>query len=104
MYYCDNDCISHIKYIDGKRIHRQVFCAIYPTVSTVSMDLLKKHSMYIPGDSMFHENEYVVPERAMNLFISLNGGVDKYMAFEFSSVIQDDTMCFLLKDPFEEWG
>lgn len=95
MYYCDNDCISHIKYIDGKRIHRQVFCAIYPTVSTVSMDLLKKHSMYIPGDPMFHENEYVVPERAMNLFISLNGGVDKYMAFEFSSVIQDDAMCFL---------
>lgn len=75
------DSIGKIKKINGKKVYREIFCEVKPSTRTRYMDVIEKHTMYFPdenGYSYFRQREYVIPERDMNLFISLNGGIDEY--------------------------
>lgn len=78
---CEYDAIGKIKVIDGKKVFREIFCEVKPSKHTRYMDVIEKHTMYFPdenGYSYFNQGEYVIPERDINLFISLNGGIDEY--------------------------
>ena len=78
---CKYDAIGKIKMIDGKKVFREIFCEVKPSTRTRHMDVIEKYTMYFPdenGYSYFNQGEYVIPERDMNLFISLNGGIDEY--------------------------
>lgn len=72
------DCIGKIKTIDGRKVYRDIFCEVRPSNYTRHLEVIEKYTMYDPNDSYFRENEYVIPERDMNLFVSLNGGIDEY--------------------------
>ena len=75
------DSIGKIKVINGEKIHRTIFCEIKPSKHTCHMEVIEKHTMYFPdenGYSYFRDGEYDIPERDMNLFISLNGGINEY--------------------------
>jgi len=50
--------------------------------------LEKKFRMFDPdydGYQYFHEGDYCVPEREMNMFISANGGIDVYTTISVPS-------------------
>lgn len=77
------DCIGRIKIgKNGEKIFRDIFCTVNPSCATVDMEMLQKYSMYTPGYGMFREQDYVIPERDMNLFLNQNGGVDVYRTFD----------------------
>ena len=89
------DSIGKIKVINGKRIHRTIFCEIKPSKCTCHMEVIEKYTMYFPdenGYSYFRDSEYNIPERDMNLFISLNGGVDEYLTISVPYTMYADTM------------
>lgn len=92
LHSAEWDCIGKIKVINGKKIYRDIFCEIKLSPFTQNMDVIKKYSMYSPDDSYFRENEYVVPERDMNLFVSLNGGIDKYQTVDIPAYMYEDMM------------
>lgn len=89
------DCIGKIKVIGGKKIYRDIFCQVKPSKLTRHMEVIEKYTMYFPdgnGYSYFDNDEYVIPERDMNLFVSLNGGIDEYQTVSVSAYMYDDMM------------
>ena len=72
------DPISAPKFIDGKKVYRKIFCTIKN--AKCGMDQIKCRCMYISGAewNYFHENDYCIPERELNMFINDNGGIDTY--------------------------
>lgn len=86
------DCIGKIKVIDGRKVFRDIFCEIRQSNRTRHMDVIEKYAMYDSNDSYFRENEYVIPERDMNLFVSLNGGIDKYQTVDVPAYMYEDMM------------
>lgn len=57
------------------------------------MDVIERYSMYVPDDrgcSYFCDDEYTIPERDMNLFISLNGGIDEYRTISLPAMMMSD--------------
>lgn len=64
------------------------------------MDVIEKYTMYDSNDSYFRENEYVIPERDMNLFVSLNGGIDKYQTVDVPAYMYEDMM-WVFHDKYE---
>lgn len=94
------DCIGKIKVIDGRKVFRNIFCEIRPSNRTRHMDVIEKYTMYGPNDSYFRENEYVIPERDMNLFVSLNGGIDKYQTVDVPAYMYEDMM-WVFHDKYE---
>ena len=92
---CKYDAIGKIKMIDGKKVFREIFCKVIPSTRTRYMDVIEKHTMYFPdenGYSYFSQGEYVIPERDMNLFISLNGGIDEYNTISVPYYMYSDMM------------
>ena len=89
------DCIGKIKVINGKKIYRNIFCEVRPSNYTRHLEVIEKYTMYDPNDSYFRENEYVIPERDMNLFVSLNGGIDKYQTVDVPAYMYEDMMWVL---------
>lgn len=89
------DSIGKIKMINGKKVYREIFCEVKPSTRTRYMDVIEKHTMYFPdenGYSYFRQGEYVIPERDMNLFINLNGGIDEYRTISVPYYMYSDTM------------
>lgn len=89
------DSIGKIKMINGKKVYREIFCEVKPSKHTRYMDVIEKHTMYFPdenGYSYFNQGEYVIPERDMNLFISLNGGIDEYRTISIPYYMYSDMM------------
>lgn len=89
------DCIGRIKTINGKKVFRDIFCDVKPSKGTKHMDVIGKYTMYDPdenGYSYFREDEYVIPERDMNLFVSLNGGIDEYATISVPYYMYCDAM------------
>lgn len=62
------------KYINGKPVYRWLFCRIQENKRTKGIGDLENRKMGYP----FLPNEYIIPEREINLFISINGGIDEY--------------------------
>ena len=89
------DCIGKIKVIGGKKIYRDIFCQVKSSKLTRHMEVIEKYTMYFPdanGYSYFNEDEYVIPEHDLNLFVSLNGGIDEYQTVSVSAYMYDDMM------------
>lgn len=86
------DCIGKIKMIDGRKVYRDIFCEVRPSNYTRHLEVIGQYTMYDPNDSYFRENEYVIPERDMNLFVSLNGGIDKYQTVDAPAYMYEDMM------------
>lgn len=61
------------KIINGKRVYRWICCKITCTTGMmVGKEILKPYAMDYLG------LDYIVPEKMLNLFIHLNGGIDEY--------------------------
>lgn len=89
------ESIGKIKMINGKKVYREIFCVVKPSARTRYMDVIEKYSMYSPdekGYSYFRKGDYVIPERDMNLFISLNGGIDEYQTISIPYYMWSDMM------------
>lgn len=87
------DCIGKIKVVKGERIYRDIFCAVTKAPETQHMDVIERYSMYVPDDngcSYFCDDEYTIPEKDMNLFISLNGGIDEYRTISLPAMMMSD--------------
>ena len=71
------DAISPPKMIDGKPVFRKIFCSIK---GSGDLSVIKHRSLYNPDWewNYFHENDYDVKEREMNMLIRDNGGIDVY--------------------------
>ena len=81
LHASECDSIGKIKVINGEKIHRTIFCEIKPSKHTCHMEVIEKHTVYFldeNGYPYFRDGEYDIPERDMNLFISLNGGINEY--------------------------
>ena len=84
---------------DGSiRVMRRIVCRIIPSENTRMLDDIKKNrSWYLYAEklgelSYFGVNDYILPERVMNQFISYNGGIDHYRTIGELSYIYDDIM------------
>lgn len=89
------DCIGKIKRINGKEIYRDIFCQVKPSKLTRHMEVIEKYTMYFPdvnGYSYFNEDEYVIPEHDLNLFVSLNGEIDEYQTVSVPTYMYNDMM------------
>ena len=73
----EEDQFCPAKIIDGKKVYRTLFWRIGESKNTVVIDHLKaKYCAYSDDDHFFNKYEFFIPEREMNMFISLNGGID----------------------------
>ena len=62
------------KYINGKPVYRWLFCQIQSNRNTVGLEDIANRKMGNP----FMPDEYCIPEREMNMFISQNRGISEY--------------------------
>ena len=93
------DYIGTIKWDeDGNPIVlRRIFCTIHPSKKTKGLDDLKKNTnwwLFSPKMSYnyFRENDFCIPERIMNQFLSLNGDVDEYHTLSVPYYMMADAM------------
>ena len=95
------DHLSTVKFKkDGQVILRRILCTIKPSKRTKGIEELKADKniwMYDPGYdyNYFRENEFCIPERKMNGFISLNGGIDAYRTISESYYMMVDSMSMI---------
>ena len=66
--------IAPPKNINGKKVYRWIFCLVQKNRNTKGLEDLARRKMGEP----FRSDEYCIPEREMNLFISENGGISEY--------------------------
>lgn len=91
-------CIGTFKWNeDGSwRVMRRIFCSVYPSEKTIGMDELKeKYWMFDPKDDglqYFNDDDFLIPERMMNQFISQNGGIEEYRTISCPYYMMVDTM------------
>lgn len=88
------DHISTYKERGGNKILRKIFCYIESSNKTLGMRDLEKFRLFEPkiDFNYFGENDYLIPERDMNIFISLNGGIDHYRTIGQHVYMMMDTM------------
>ena len=95
------DYIGPVKFKkDGQVILRRILCTINPSKRTNGLEELKADKniwMYDPKDdyNFFRENNFCIPERKMNEFISLNRGIDTYRTISESYYMMVDTMLMM---------
>lgn len=94
------ECIGKFKWNkDGTCIMRKILCQIIPNARTIGMDTLKqKYWMYDPNDNglqFFDDDDFLIPERAMNEFICDNGGIDEYQTISCPYYMMVDTLSML---------
>lgn len=70
------DYIGTIKWNETGNVKtiRRIFCSISSSSKTKGIEELQKKYWF----NFFRDTDYCIPERAMNGFISENGGIDKY--------------------------
>lgn len=84
---------------------RKIFCCIYPSDKTVGLDELKNHRnrsegyrdywMYNPDNKdyqYFNPEDFILPEKEMNIFIRANGRIDEYRTIQEPAYMYDDMM------------
>lgn len=76
------DYISKTKlFSNGELVFRTISCYISLNKNTKGLDLIKQYNIREKyEDSFYCENEYYIPERELNRFISINGGIDEYIS------------------------
>lgn len=87
--------IGKVKIINGKKVYRTIYCDVEFSKRTKHTDVIEKYSLYTPdekGYSYFRKGSYDIPERDMNLFISLNGGIDEYLTISAPYYMWSDMM------------
>lgn len=95
------DYIGTVKFKkDGQVILRRILCMIKSSKRTKGIEELKADKniwMYDPGYdyNYFRENDFCIPERKMNEFISLNGGIDTYRTISESYYMMVDTLAMM---------
>lgn len=69
--------ISTVKKINGKYVYRRIYCEVK---GNADVSAIRNMCMHRPdlGVTFFNENEYLIREREMNMFINANGGIDEY--------------------------
>lgn len=88
------ESISKVRIINGQKILRKIFCEIEPSERTKGLEELKKKFwMFAPNleYNYFREKDYCINEREMNIFISLNGGIDYYRTLASSRLFKEDS-------------
>lgn len=90
------DCFGTTKFKeDGQVILRRILCNIRKSENTQGVERLIKDQniwMFDPGSqyNYFRETDFCIPERKMNEFISLNGGIDHYRTItEYAYMMAD---------------
>lgn len=95
------DHIGTVKFKkDGQVILRRILCTIKPSKRTKGIEELKADKniwMYDPGYdyNYFRENDFCIPERKMNEFISLNGRIDTYRTISGPYYMMVDTLAMM---------
>ena len=95
------DYIGTVKFKkDGRVILRNIFCVIKSSKKTKGIEELRADKsiwMYSPeyDYNYFSENEFCIPERKMNEFISLNGGIDTYRTISEPSYMMIDSLSIM---------
>jgi len=73
----DDQTISQYKTINGKRVCRNIYCFISEEDRVRKIPEIEKYSLkHNCGEYVFDEDNYILPEKVMNLLISFNGGID----------------------------
>lgn len=88
---------------DGStRVMRRIVCHINSSEETRMLDDLKKNtSCYLYDEKrddeyqFFSKNDFILPERLMNQFISYNGGINYARTISDVSYIYDDILWML---------
>lgn len=88
---------------DGStRVMRRIVCHINSSEETRMLDDLKKNTSYYLYDEkrdseyqFFSKNDFILPERLMNQFISYNGGINYTRTISDVSYVYDDTIWML---------
>lgn len=103
---------SKIKYNkDGSfKCFRKILITLYDAGKSTSFegikgfDIIKKYSLYDkkkkPEENYFLDNQFLVPERELNLFISYNRGINEYQTIQAPGYMYTDMM--LMMDMFED--
>lgn len=82
------------------RVMRRIFCSIQPSKNARMMEELKNNWwLYNPKkdywENYFHEDEFLLPERILNQFISANMGIDYYDTISRPYYMMADTMSMM---------
>lgn len=88
---------------DGStRVMRRIVCHINSSEETRMLDDLKKNTSWYLYDEkrddeyqFFSKNDFILPERLMNQFISYNGGINYARTISDVSYIYDDILWML---------
>lgn len=88
---------------DGStRVMRRIVCHINSSEETRMLDDLKKNTSWYLYDEkrddeyqFFSKNDFILPERLMNQFISYNGGINYARTISDVSYIYDDFLWML---------
>jgi len=83
----DDQIMSYFKTIDGKRICRHIYCYISKKEGVKIIPEIDKYEL----KSWSREN-YIIPERIMNLLINYNGGIDEYQTLSVPYYMMVDTI------------
>ena len=89
-----NWCMSSIKMIDGKPVKRYIYFSIPSSEKMEHMEVIDRYRID------FGCNAYIAKERDLNLFLSLNGGIDEYMSCSVPEFMRADAM-YILNDATE---
>jgi len=81
---------SYSKRINGKEVFRHIHCLVSERDKAIKIPEIEKYSLiYSSGD------DYILPERIMNLLINCNGGIDEYLTISAPYYMMVDTMSMM---------
>ena len=92
---CNSIYASKIKLLpDGDIIFRTISCTIIQNKYTKGLDLIKQYSRHdqlgLGNDDIFGKNQYYIPERELNRFITINDGIDEHCSITANRWMYED--------------
>ena len=74
------DAVCPPKIINGKPVYRWVFCRVSKPITKTDKKGIEYKEIIAPYALDFEKKclDFIIPERELNLFINLNGGIDEY--------------------------
>jgi len=94
----DEQTMSYFKTINGKRICRHIYCYISEKEGVKIIPEIDKYEL-----KDWSKENYIVPERVMNLLISCNGGINEYKTLSEPQYMIANAMS-ILNDMESMWG
>jgi len=95
----DDQTMSQYKTINGKRVCRNIYCFVSQENGVNKISELEKYCLkHESCGYIFDEDNYILPERVMNLLISFNGGIDEYQTLSIPYYMMVDTMSMFEDD------